>query len=157
MLVITDQCTCCIGRKRSLASARKPKEHGGTAISADIGRGVHGQNALARQQIVHHTENRLLGFTGIAGATNDDQFTSEVENDKGGRIGTVHFGIGAESRCVNDRKTGLMAGLLSVTAHNKHIAGESTMPGQFIDNTYRQAPFGVRTGKAILHVQLAAL
>ena len=157
MLIIANQRARCIGRKRGLAGTRKPEEHGGIVVGTDIGRGVHGQNALARQQVVHHTENRLLGFTGITGATNDDQFTSEVENDEGGRIGTVHFGVGAESRRVNDRKTRLMAGLLSVTAHNKHIAGESTMPGQFIDNTYRQAPFGVRTGKAILHVQLAAL
>ena len=84
MLVVTNQGPRCVRRKRCLACARQPEENRSAAIIANIGRGVHRQHALARQQIVHDAEDGLLGLTGITGATDDDELPGKIDNNESG-------------------------------------------------------------------------
>jgi len=102
MLVIPDQGTAGIGRKRGFASAGQAKENGGIIIAAIIDRTVHWHHAFGRQNVVQDGEHRLLGLAGIRGATDQDHFLGEVHSDDGVGHGAVPGRISAEARTVND-------------------------------------------------------
>src|SRR5690606_24976855 len=57
VLVIADKAARGIGGEGCLSRAGEAEEYGRIALWADIGRAVHGQNPLLRQQVVHDREN----------------------------------------------------------------------------------------------------
>ena len=72
VLVVADQPAIRIARQRRLAGAGQAEEERGVAGLADVGRAVHREHALQRQQVVEDREDRLLVLAGVAGAGDDD-------------------------------------------------------------------------------------
>ncbi len=117
---------------------------------------MHRQDTLTGQQIVHDAKNRLFGLACVTGAANNDQLTREVNDNERRRICAIDCRIRSESRRVNDREAGFMSCLFLIGTCNKHVASESTMPGELVNNSHRQTTVGIRACKTILHKQLLA-
>jgi hypothetical protein len=72
VLVVTDERALRIGRERRLAGAREPEEDGSAPVRADVRGAMHWQDALERQAVVHHGEDRLLDLAGVERAADHD-------------------------------------------------------------------------------------
>ena len=84
VLVVADQQTRGVGRKRGLAGAGQAKEHGRLVRDGiHAGRAVHGQHVvLDGQQVVHDAEDGLLDLAGVAGASDQDHALLEVDDHR---------------------------------------------------------------------------
>ena len=102
MFVIADQGAAGVGGKRRLASAGQAKENGRVAIGADIRGTMHRHDAAFGQQIIENGENRLLDFTGIAGARNQHRAFSKIHRDHGFTAPAMTRRIGLEIRQMQD-------------------------------------------------------
>ena len=128
MFIVADQSTFRVCRKRRLACARKTEEQRGIALRSDVGRAVHGKHALLGKQVIHDGEHRLLEFTGVARATDQDHTLRNVEHNEGARARTMFRGIGLELRCVVDREVGRKSRELLHLRAYEHVAHEVRVP-----------------------------
>ena len=117
---------------------------------------MHRQDALTGQQIVHDAKDRLFGLTCITGAADNNQLAREVNDNERRRICTIDYRIRSKPGRVNDREAGFMGRLFFIGTGNKHVASESTMPSELVNNSNRQTTVRIRACKAILHKQLLA-
>ena len=88
VLIVTDQQSRGVGRKRGLAGARQAKEHRGLVRDGiHAGRAVHGQHiVLDRQQVIHDAEDGLFDLAGIAGAGDQNHAFLEVDDHGGAGV-----------------------------------------------------------------------
>ncbi len=97
VLVVADQRALGIGREGRLAGAREAEEERHVvAVAAVVGAAVHGEDALLRQQVVHHAEDALLDLAGVLGAADQHQALGEVDQDEGRGAGAVGRRIGVQ-------------------------------------------------------------
>ena len=156
MFVIADQRARRIGRQRGLSSAGEAEEHGGITLRTDIGGAMHGHDALGRQQVVQHREDRLLVFAGIGRAADENEAVGQIAGDDGFRTHTVTGRIGLEARQVDDGELLFETRQFFPLRTDQQIADEQRMPGKFGDDACRQSIFLIGTADQILHVKRLA-
>ena len=149
MLVIADQRAAGVRRQGGLARAGQAEEHSGIAVRADIGRTVHRHHALDRQQIVEDAEHRLLHFTGIGGAADQDQLFGEVDGNDGFAAAAMTRRIGLERGQVDDRIFGRKARQFIGRGTHQQGADEQVVPGALVDDAHIDAMFGLRTAEQV--------
>ncbi len=158
MLVVANQMPLGVGGKRRLAGARKPEEDGDIAVGADVGRAVHGEHALQRQQEIQDGKDRLLDFAGIAGAADDRQPFAEIDNDEGFRTRAVHHGRGLKPGRGDHGEFRHVPPQCILTANLlEHGARKQAVPGFLRDDADGQAVLGIGTRDAVLHENVATL
>ena len=82
MLVIADQGPGAIRGQGRLTRPGKTEENSNIAFLADIGGAVHRQNVTVRQHVVKVTEDRLLNFTRVLGAGDQNHAFLEIHHDR---------------------------------------------------------------------------
>ncbi|MNT05893.1 hypothetical protein D3C72_1405380 [compost metagenome] len=153
MLVIADQRARRIGRQRGLAGAGQAEEHGGITFWTDIGRAMHGHDALGRQEIIEDCEDRLLVFTGIGGAADEDKTIGEIAGDDGFRTNAVTVRIGLEARQVDDGELLFETRQFFLLRSDKKVANEQRMPGKLGDDAGRQSVFLIGAADQVLNIE----
>ena len=88
VLVVANQQTRGVGRKRGLAGAGQAKEHGGLMCDGvHTGRAMHRQNVvLDGQQVIHDAEDGLFDLAGVAGAGDQNHALLEVDDHGGAGV-----------------------------------------------------------------------
>ena len=158
MLVVTDELTLRVGRKRGLAGTRQTEEDGRLALLVGVGRAVHRSDALERQQVVHVGEHTLLHLAAVPGVDNHLHLLGEVEDNGRLRVQTqllevLHLGL----RGVEHHEVGLAVLLqLGVRRTDEHVLHEVCLPGNLHDEANLQARVLVGTAEGINHVELLA-
>ena len=155
VLVVADEPAGRIGGERRLAGAREPEEDRGIARRADVGGAVHRQDALRRQQIVEHREDRLLHLARVPGPADQHQLLGEVEHDEGAGPGAVARGIGLEVGSVEDGEAGTEVGELGRQRAEEHVPHEQRVPRVRRDEPNREPVRRVRAAEEVLHEELA--
>ena len=69
VLVVSDEPPFGIGWERGFTRTWETEEESCGSILANVRGTMHGENVTWRQYKIHHTEDRLLDFTGVFGAT----------------------------------------------------------------------------------------
>ena len=114
VLVVADQRTLGVGGQRRLAGARKPEEDGDVAVLADVRRAVHREDALERQPVVHHREDRLLDLARVVRAADEQLRASRMKDDKCARaravLRRIRFEVGGVQYDCLRRKARLLLG-----------------------------------------------
>ena len=82
VLVVADQRALRVGRQRRLAGAREAEEDRDAAVVADVRRAVHREDALERQPVVHHGEDRLLDLAGVERAADQQLGAAGMQHDE---------------------------------------------------------------------------
>src|SRR5262249_33299720 len=72
VLVVADQPAFGIGGQRGLARAGEAEEERGLAGGAQVGRAVHREDALLRQEEIEDRKDRFLDLTGVASAADQN-------------------------------------------------------------------------------------
>ena len=157
MLVVTNEGARAVGRQGGFAGARQAEENRRVAAGADIGRAMHRQHALGRQQEVQNAEHRFFDLAGVPGAADQHQAALEIDQHKGAGIDAVLSAAGFQARHLNDGEPRLEVGQFGGRRLNEHIACEEIMPGGLGDHPDRQAEGRVGASVAILHENLAPL
>ena len=95
VLVVADQRALGVGRERRLAGAREAEEDRDVAVVADVRRAVHREDALERQPVVHHREDRLLDLAGVERAADQQLGAAGMQHDEraGARAVLVRVGL----------------------------------------------------------------
>ena len=84
-----------------------PKKIATSPVVADVRRAVHRQDALERQPVVHHGEDRLLDLAGVERAADQHLRARRMQDDEGAAARAVLVGIGLEPGCVQDERAGV--------------------------------------------------
>ena len=158
MLVVTDQATVGIGGQGGFAGTGQAEEHGGLAGGGvDVGRAVHGENAvLDGEQIAHGREDALLDLAGISGAGDDDALGVEVEHDRRVAVHAVDFLAGgvAGGREDRDVRTAEVAQLV-LGGMNQQLANKKRLAGALANNKDFSGVGAVGAGKGADNKDLA--
>ena len=158
MLVVADQVALGVGGKRRLAGARESKENCHIAAGADVGRAVHGEHALQRQQEIQDRKDGLLDFSGVVGAANDGQPFPEIDNDERFRTRAVHHGRGLKRGRRDHGEFGHVPPQRILTPNlQEHGARKQTVPRLLRDDADGEGVLRVGPGVAVLHENIAAL
>ena len=78
VFVITNKGATRVRRERCLTRAGKTEEERYVLSRADVGRAVHRENILLRQQVVEHGKDRLFDFTGVLSTSNQHKLLPEM-------------------------------------------------------------------------------
>ncbi len=158
MLIVADQVALRVSGKCGLAGAGEAEEDGYVALRADVGRAVHGEHALQRQEEIEHGEDGLLDFTGVARASDDGEPLTEIEDDERLRARAINQRRSKEAGHGDDGELGdVFLERILVPNLQKHGAREEAVPGFFRDNADGQAVLGVSARTTILHEYVPAL
>ena len=158
VLVVADEAARGVGRERRLPGAGEAEEDRGVAVLAHVRRAVHRENAVERQQVVEDREDGLLDLAGIAGAADDRELLTEVEDDE--RLGPRPVGhrVRLEARRRDDREVGdVPARLLDRPVLEEHRPGEEAVPRLLRDDADGETVIGVGPAPDVLHEDVAAL
>ena len=107
VLVVADQPPLGIGGERRLARSREAEEHRDAAVVVDVRGAVHRQDALERQAVVHHREDRLLDLARVVRAADQHLRARRVQHDERAAARAVLLRIGLERRRVQDERVRL--------------------------------------------------
>ena len=127
VLVVTDEGALGICGKRGLSGAGEPEENG-RVLAVGVGRTVHGEDALLRQDEVHHREDRLLDFTSVSASANDHFFGGVIDDDKDVGIHAINLWDGLKVRCVKHGELRRMIGQFILVWADKHVPGKGAVP-----------------------------
>ena len=156
VLVIADEQTLRVGRKRGLARAGEAEEDGGVlAVHVGVGRAVHGSNALQGKVVVHHREHALLHLTAVPGVDDDLLAAGNIEGDNRLGIQTqllVVQALGLGSGI--DDKVGDEACKLFLSGADEHVGDEMGLPGNLHDEADGHARVFVGTAESIHNIEL---
>src|SRR5579871_1924 len=157
MLVIANHRALRVGGKRRFARAGQPKEKGHISCRANIGRTMHGKDALLRQHVIHHAEDRLFDLARVLCAGDDNHALLKIDQDSRLRAQAIDLWNRQKFRRGDHRKGWLVCPLLFRRHANEQLAGEEFMPGIFSHDTNRQAMGWVCAHPGIQHKDLAPL
>ena len=159
MFVIADQNPRRVRRKRGLAGARKPEEHGRIDRIADrmVGRTMHRHHALFRQQIVQQGENRLLVLAGVSRIPDQNQASVEVERDHRFAARAVPRRVGLERRAVDHRPVRAETGQFGGIGPAQKMPDEQAMPSHFRHHPHVNPVDRIGPGEQILDKIIPAL
>ena len=158
VLVVADQLTLRVGRKRGLAGARQAEEDSGLALGVGVGRAVHRSHALERKQVVHVGEHTLLHLAAVPGVEDNLHFLGEVEND--GRLGVqaeflIVLDLGLRS--VEHHEIGLAVFLqFGVGRTDEHVLYEMGLPCDLHDETDLEARILVGAAESVHDIEFLA-
>ncbi len=156
VLVVADQDAVGIGRQRRLAGAGEPEEQRNVAVPADIGRAMHGHDALRRQIEIERGEDRLLDLAGIGGVSDQNDLPAEIDGDHGLAAHPVALGVGLERGHVDNGEIGNEVGELGTLGTDQQLADEEGMPGELGENAGLDPVGGIGAAIEVLREQLAA-
>ena len=131
MFVVADEGARGIGRKRRLAGSRKAEEQSRIAVRANIGRAVHGHDALRRQNIIQEAEHRFFHFAGIARAADENDLAGQVDRYDCFAAAAVPLRIGLERRQIDDCHLRLEGGEFVRRGANEQVTNEKRVPSIF--------------------------
>jgi len=158
VLVVADELTLRIGRKRGLAGSRQTEEDGRLALLVRVGRAVHRSDALERQQVVHVGEHTLLHLAAVPRVDDHLHLLGEVEHDGRLRVQAellvlLHLGL----RGVEHHEVGLAVVLqFGVRRTDEHVLHEVSLPGHLHDEADLQTRVLVGAAEGVHHVELLA-
>ena len=106
VLVVADKTARGVGGEGCLTGAGEAEKQCGNPVCADVGRAVHRQNLIVqrplRQQEIHHAEDGFFHLAGVFCAADENDFASEIGEDKGRGAGAVALGDGLKLRGSDD-------------------------------------------------------
>ena len=153
VLVVADEHAIRIARQRRLAGAREAEEQRDVARRPDVGRTMHRQHALQRQDVIQDREDRFLHLARVARPADQHELLREADRDHDVGVDAVALGIRFEARRVDHRELGRgFAGRLRIV--DEQVAAEETVPRVLGDDADRQAVGGIGAGIHILHEQI---
>ena len=159
VLIITNQETLGVGGEGGLTGTGETEEQGGVTVLTDIGGAVHGENALERKAVVHHTEDTLLHLTTVLGTDDESQAVLEIETDEGFRVEALLLPVLVDKALagVDHGEGGLEVLELFSSGADEHVGDEVVLPGVFSDETDGHAGLGVGTAETIEDVNSLVL
>ena len=137
MLVVADQQALGVGRKRGFPSPGKPKEKGGVAMPAYVGRAMHGKHIAVGQQEVHHAKDGLLHLACIFCSADEDDLAGKVDDDKGFGARAVPLRVSLKFRSGDNGKFRHISLHLFGAGTHKQGANEEVMPCKLVNDAYR--------------------
>ena len=146
-----------IGGERRLAGAGQAEEDRGVAARPHVGRAVHREHALRRQQVVERGEDRLLHLARVPGPADEHQLLGEVEDDERPAAGPVAGRVGLEVGRVQHGKAGAELGQLGRHGTDEHVADEQGVPRVGRDEPHGHPVRRVRAAEEILDEQLPGI
>ena len=116
---------------------------------------MHRHHALGRQQIVEHTEDRLLGFAGIFGPADQHDAALQIDSNHGLRPAAVARRIGTETRQIDDGEIRRKVSELAF-CRRQQVADEQRVPSEFQIDACADAIVGIGPSIEILRQQILA-
>ena len=114
---------------------------------------MHRHDALGWQQIIENAEHRLLHFTSISRAADENQFLTEIDSDDRFAAAAMAFRISPEvwkiDNCVFRNK----ARQFFLFGTHQQCPNEKIMPGIFVDDANANAMFRLRSAKKVSNKQ----
>ncbi len=129
MLVVTDEVAALVGGQGGLAGTGQAEEQGDITLLAHVGRAVHRQHVLLREQEVLHGEHGLLHLARIAHAGDQHLACREIDDDGTVGIGAVTLGLANELGRVDDLPGRLGLGIVFGRIDEQATA-EQVVPGR---------------------------
>ena len=151
MFVIADQAPPGVGGEGGLSSAGQAEEQGHIAGGPHVGRAMHTEHPLAREQVVQYGEDGLLDLAGVAGAADQDQAAAEVQDDEDLGMGAFLLRQSVEARCIEDGELRHVLLQTIMREAQKQVAGEQTVPGVLADHPKGQPIARIGPGRHVLH------
>jgi len=157
VLIIADQLALGVGRQGGLASAGEAEEDRHIAVFADIGRAVHGGNALQRQQVVHYREHAFLHLAAVPGAADQLHALGHVEGDEVLGVETLFLPVGIGGfGAVQHHKVGYEVFQLGIGRADKHVFHKVRLPGHLGDKAHLEAAAFIGAAEQVHHKQALA-
>ena len=114
---------------------------------------MHGHHALHRQQIIEDAENRLLHFTRICSATDQNELFGEVHSNDSLAAATMTRRVCAEAWQIDNGVFRHKAGQLFLRRAHQQGADEQIVPCKFVNHTHIDAVLWLRTTEQVSDVQ----
>ena len=109
---------------------------------------MHGQLAGGGQEVVHDGEHRLLDFSRVLRAANQNQFVFQGQKHKRVRVEFSYgFRIRQQMRCVQNGVFRRVMHQLPGGGPDEHGAGEGRVPGRLSNHPQGHAMGGVRAAE----------
>ena len=115
---------------------------------------MHRHHTLFGKQIVEDAEHRLLHFTRICGAADQDQLLAEIDRDHRFAAAAMARWISAEARQVNDGIFGNQIGQFRLVRTHQQRADKQIVPGKLVNHPHIDAIFRLRAAKQIGNIKL---
>ena len=157
VLVVADQRPVRVGGQGGLAGAAEAEEHGGVSVLADVGRAVHGQDALGGEDVVHDGEDGLLDLAGVLAAGDEHLVLLQVHQDGGLAVGAVHLGNAQEAGGHDQGVVRRIVLQLLRRGTDQQLVNKQVLAGQLIDDAEAAGIFGIGAAEAVEYEQLFAL
>ena len=153
-LVVADQAAAGVRRQRRLAGTGKAEQDRGIATVAGVRRAVHGQEALAREEEVHHREDHLLDESAVVGPSRDEA-DPVAEIDDRGAVGqaAVTLGVAPEGLHVEHRPAPVFRVLHSLDVLREHVVREHRMDGVLAHEPVGDRVRRIGARPHVLHVE----
>ena len=151
MLVVTDQASRGLGGQGGLpgpAEAEEKRDVG--AVRVRVGRAMHWEHALRREQVVERGEDRLLDLARISRAADDHDPPAQVDEDKGLTARAVGLRIGLHRRQRHHREVRFEVHQLVGVGADEQVAREQAVPGKLRDDAHAQPVARVGAGEDVL-------
>ena len=120
VLVVADEAARRVGGERRLAGPGQAEEDRHVTVGPDVRRAVHREDALERQPVVHHGEDRLLDLAGVERAADHDLRARRVKHDERPRARAVGLRVGLDLGRVQHERLGLVGVELLVGRPDEH-------------------------------------
>jgi hypothetical protein len=155
VLVVADQLPRRISRERRLAGAGQAEEQRHVAVGSNIGRAVHREHVLSRQQEVHDAEGALLDLAGVVRPGDHHGLRAEVDDDRHLGAGAVLLRVEFETRRGVEGPVRLEGRVLLRRRSQEQAAREQGVPRLLGDGADLDAEPRVRADGSVLHELLA--
>ena len=132
-----------IRRERRLPRPGKAEEDRHVTGRTDVRRAVHREDALERQPVVHHGEDRLLDLARVERPADQQLRSARVQDDERPGAGSVLGGHGLETRRVQDESVGLECVQLLLARLDEHRPGEERVIWVVGDHAHGDAVRGI--------------
>ena len=150
VFIVAHQGALWVGGKGGFPGAGQAEENG-RVFPIGVGGTVHGKDALLGENEVHHRENRLLDFAGVAAAADDDFFGRVVDDDEDVRVHPIHGRIGLEMRGMKHGELRLMRCQTRLIGAHEHVSRKGAVPCVVRDHTDGQGFRVLCTTVQVLH------
>lgn len=117
---------------------------------------MHRHDALRRQQVVQHREDRLLHLAGVGRAADEDDAIGQVAGNDGFGAAAMAGRIGAEARQIDDGQLRQETFQGVTLGTNQQIADEERVPGEFGHYPRWQGVIRVGAADQVLNEKIAA-
>src|SRR5690554_5219550 len=154
MLVVTNQETLRVGRKRGLAGTGEAEEYSYITVFAHVGRAVHRCYTAQGQVVVHQRENSFLHLTAVPGTTDHLHLLGQVEQGEvlGIQPLLLPFIVSGFGTVETNEIGFTVAAQLVVRRTDEHVGHEVCLPSYLHHETNFHARIGIGTAKSVYDV-----